>query len=218
MKKFEILTLFPEVFPATLGVSIFKKSFKKAWDLKIHDLRKYGVGKNKKVDDEVFSYLPGMLIRPDVIENAIQAVNFKGRKIFLSPRGAKLTQKKVEELAADKNDIMLLCGRYDGVDQRAIDHFDFEELSVGDYIISGGEAAALILMEAIIRKLPGVVGNHDVFLNETFENNEISEPRFTRPAKWLTYEGKTLEVDSILLSGDHEKIKKFQKKQRKKID
>lgn len=220
MKKFEILTLFPQVFPGTLDVSIFKRTKGELWDLNAHDLRKYGIGKNKQVDDEVFSNLAGMLIRADVIDNAMHDLKFSGRKIFMSPRGKVLTQAKAEELAASAEDILILCGRYEGVDQRAIEYFNFEEISIGNYILSGGEVAALATMEAIIRKIPGVIGNVESFAQESFssqENLEISEDRYTRPAIWHTHDGDILPVDEILLSGDHKKIELFQKSRRKCI-
>jgi len=221
MKRFEILTLFPEIFPGSLGVSIFKRSMGDKWDLKTHDLRKYGVGKNRQVDDEVFSNLPGMLIRPDVIDNAMADLKFSGRRIFMSPRGKVLTQSKVEELAACSEDILVLCGRYEGVDQRAINYFNFEEISIGNYILSGGEVAALAMLEAIVRKIPGVIGNCESFSAESFcdvDNLEISEDRYTRPAVWETLDGDVLPVEEILLSGDHKKIELFQKSRRKCIN
>ena len=220
VKKFEIITLFEEAFPGTLDFSIFKRSKGSAWDYKTHDLRKFGIGKHKIVDDEVFSNLPGMLIRPDVIDNAMHEISnngFNGRKVFMSPRGKMLTQSMVEDFASTSEDVLILCGRYEGVDQRAIDYFEFEEISIGNYILAGGEIAALVFMEAIIRKLPQVVGNSDSFINESFADNKISENRFTRPAIWNTLNGDTLKVEEILLSGDHKKIAEFQKNNRKDI-
>ncbi len=218
MKKFYIITLFGDLFPGPLGVSIFGKSLGSLWDIQIINLRDFGVGKNKIVDDVPFSGGAGMLIRPDVVESAVRSVDFTGRKIFLSPRGKTLKQEKVESLAQTNEDIMILCGRYEGVDQRVIDHLDFEEISIGNYIIAGGESAAFVLMEAIIRKIPGVIGNVDSFAQETFVNNEISEPRFTRPSSWIAADGSVLEVDSLLKSGNHAKIKNYKLSQRKKIN
>jgi tRNA (guanine37-N1)-methyltransferase len=218
VKKFYIITLFGDLFPGPLGVSIFGKSLGSLWDIQIINLRDFGVGKNKIVDDVPFSGGAGMLIRPDVVESAVRSVDFTGRKIFLSPRGKTLKQEKVESLAQTNEDIMILCGRYEGVDQRVIDHLDFEEISIGNYIIAGGESAAFVLMEAIIRKIPGVIGNVDSFAQETFVNNEISEPRFTRPSSWIAADGSVLEVDSLLKSGNHAKIKNYKLSQRKKIN
>lgn len=279
MKLFEIITLFPEAFPGTLDLSIIKKARGIVWDMKIHDMREFGIGKHKQVDDQVFGGGAGMLIRPDVIDNAMKNImqnadiqdfdiqnanmqnarqsidmqNFEKnekalpRKIFLSPRGRLLDQPLVEELAGEKSDIILLCGRYEGVDARAIEYFNFEEISIGNYILAGAEAAALVMLEAIIRKLSGVVGNQNSFKYETFSNalshafssenrnstgnyntvpseisnavlSEISEPRYTRPAKWVTHAGDILNVEEILLSGNHKAIELFQKSRRKGIN
>ncbi len=219
MKIFQILTLFPDLFPGTLDVSIFKKSKNKAWDLKIHDLRKYGIGKHKKVDDEVFGGLPGMLIRPDVIDNALADIKLsnKTKKIFLSPKGKMLNQKMVEEFAASDNDFFILCGRYEGVDQRVVEYFDFEEISIGNYVLAGGELAALVFMESVIRKIPEVIGNQKSFENESFVDDQYSEKRYTRPAVWETLQGDKIEVEKVLISGNHAAIKVFQKAGRKDI-
>ena len=223
MKLFEIITLFPEAFPATLDLSIFKKSRGVQWDMRLHDMREFGIGKHRQVDDEVFGGGAGMLIRPDVIDNAMQSVAQKRdskrlRKIFLSPRGKVLDQPLVEELTAANEDILLLCGRYEGVDARAIEYFGFEEISIGNYVLAGAESAALVMMEAIIRKIPGVIGNIESFAQETFVDNEISEPRYTRPAEWKTSAGDIVGVDEILLSGNHAKIAEFAKGRRRKVE
>lgn len=220
MKTFEIITLFPEAFPGTLGLSIFKKSRGTLWDIKTHDLRQFGIGKHKNVDDDLFGGTPGMLIRPDVIDNAMQSIQMKGssKKIFMSPRGKLLNQTHIEEYAKCNEDILILCGRYEGVDQRAIEHFNFEEISIGNYILAGGEVAAIAMMEGIIRKIPGVIGNENAFIHETFSNSEISEPRFTRPAIWQTHSGQCIAVDETLTSGNHKLIELFQKCGRKSIN
>lgn len=216
MKKFEIITLFPDLFPGPLGVSIFQKSFKKHWDLRVNNLRDFGIGRKKVVDDTVFGGLPGMLIRPDVVMKAVESLRFEGKKIFLSPRGATLTQAKVESLIEENNDFLVLCGRYEGVDQRAINHYSFEEISIGNYVIAGGESAAFVLLEALIRKIPGVVGNSESFLHESFVNSELSEDRYTRPADWEV-DGSVISVEKIFLSGDHGKIAEYRKNSRKKL-
>lgn len=216
MKIFNVLTLFPDLFPGPLGISIFKRSFKKLWDFNVYNLRNFGIGKNKVVDDEVYSGLAGMLIRPDVIMNAMDYLNFSGKKIFLSPRGKRLNQEKVESLINDNDEFLILCGRYEGVDQRAIDYYDFEEISIGDYVISGGESACFVLLEGMIRKIPGVVSNDESFLKESFVDGCLSENRYTRPAKWVV-NGCSIDVEDILLSGDHKKILDYQNNNRKKI-
>lgn len=216
MNVFEVITLFPQAFPGTLDLSILKKSRGTLWDLVVHDLRTYGIGKHRAVDDAVFGGLPGMLIRPDVIDKAMQAISFSGKKIFLSPRGRRLNQLYVEELAKQDR-ILFLCGRYEGVDQRAIEHFEFEEVSIGDYILAGAEVAALAMIEAIVRKIPGVLSNELSFSKETFSDGKISEPRYTRPAIWNTIDGKSISVEEVLLSGHHGNIELFQKNGRKDI-
>lgn len=218
MKKFEIITLFEEIFPANLGVSIFKKSFNKSWTMKTHDLKKYGIGEKRKIiDDEVFGGSAGMLIRCDVIENAMEAIQFKGRKIFLTPRGKKINQQIVEEIANSNEDVLILCARYEGIDHRAIEYYEFEEYSIGDFVLAGAEVAALCFMEAVIRKLDGVVGNSESVVNETFENDEIAAPKYTRPAVWNTKSGISIKVDDVLISGNHQKIKQHDENLRKKI-
>lgn len=223
MKVFEIITLFPQMFPGTLDFSIFKKTRSKLWDMHLHDLRLFGIGKNKQVDDELFSGIAGMLIRPDVIDNAMhhilsqRSIPFK-RRIFLSPRGRLLNQPLVEELASEDGDVLILCGRYEGVDSRAIKYFNFEEISIGNYVLAGAEVAAQVLMEAVVRKIPGVIGNNQSFENETFANNEFSEDRYTRPAIWKTINKDSISVEEILLSGDHAKIAAFRASKRIKIE
>lgn len=218
MKLFEIITLFPQAFPGTLDLSIFKKARGVHWDMRLHDLREYGIGKHRAVDDELFGGTPGMLIRPDVVDNAMQAVSKNSRRIFLSPRGRLLDQPLVEEFAASDQGLVILCGRYEGVDHRAIEYFGFEEVSIGNYILAGAEVAALVLLEAVIRKIPGVIGNQASFTHETFSNDEISEPRYTRPAMWNTLAGDSIAVDPVLISGNHAKIQLFQKSGRKGIN
>lgn len=216
MKKFNILTLFPELFPGPLNVSIFGKSLNKFWELITYNLRDFGVGDRKIVDDTVFGGLPGMLIKPDTIMNAMNHLKFVGKKIFLSPRGKILTQQKIEDLIANNDDFLILCGRYEGVDQRAINYYDFEEISIGNYVIAGGESAAFVLLESMIRKISGVIGNQSSFENESFVNNEISEDRYTRPADWKV-DNQVISVPDIILSGNHSKIKEHCKRNRKKI-
>jgi tRNA (guanine37-N1)-methyltransferase len=217
MKMFEVVTLFPDIFPGNLGISIFEKSQKKVWDYKIHDLREYGIGpKNRKVDDNVFGHAPGMMIRPDVIENLMRAIKFEGRKIYFSTRGRQLNQQIVEEYAKTNEKILILCGRYEGIDQRAIEYFGFEEICLGNFVLSGAEVAAMLFMEAVIRLQEGVVGNQESLKEESFSNNYIQEPKYTRPAVWKTDSGEELRVDEILVSGDHAKIKKFEEDRRRK--
>lgn len=219
MKFFHVLTLFPDLFPGPLGVSIFENARKKGiWDLKAWDLREYGFGPRKIVDDSPFGGGPGMIIRPDIVEKAVNSSRALGaRKIFLSPRGRVFDQKFAEEMASQSEPLLLLCGRYEGVDQRAIDYLNFEEISIGNYVLAGGEVAAFVLMEAIIRKIPGVVGNEASFHKESFSDGLISEDRYTRPRVWKTTSGDEISVEEVLLSGDHKKIAHWQESKRKSI-
>jgi tRNA (guanine37-N1)-methyltransferase len=160
-----------------------------------------------------------MVMRADVIEKALLSIPNTGRKIYLSPRGKVLNQKLVKELSQEDS-LTLLCGRYEGVDQRVLDAHDFEEISIGDYVLSGGEPAALILMDACIRLLPGVMGNNDTADNESFGANTgglLEYPHYTRPAEWTDANGKTHEVPEVLKNGDHAKINEWRKQQSEKI-
>lgn len=206
---FTLLTLFPEMFPGSLCHSLSGRALEKGlWSFDAINIRNFGEGTHKAVDDTPYGGGAGMVMRADVIEKALLSSPRPGKKIYLSPRGLPLTQNKVKELSAAQ-DITLLCGRYEGVDQRLLDAHEFEEVSIGDYVLSGGEPAALILMDACIRLLPGVMGNDDTPLEESFSNGLLEYPHYTRPASWTSADGETLNVPDILTSGDHAKIKKW---------
>ena len=211
-----ILTLFPEMFPGSLGHSIAGKALARGdWSFETRQIRDFALDKHKTVDDTPFGGGAGMVMKADVIENALLSLPHAGRKIYLSPRGKPLTQALVQELAATPV-ITLLCGRYEGVDQRLLDAYDFEEVSIGDFVLSGGEPAALILMDACIRLLPGVMGNDETAGEESFspETGGLLEyPHYTRPAEWTTRDGRMLAVPDILTSGDHGKIAKWRRAQ-----
>ncbi len=238
-----ILTLFPEMFPGPLGLSLSGKALEKnIWSYRAINIRDFANDKHKTVDDTPFGGGAGMVMRADVIERALlsfspspdsrvslgspsplreREVSAKreqgeGRLIYLSPRGKPLTQNLVKKFANEKT-ITLLCGRYEGIDQRIIDAYGFEEISVGDYVLSGGEPAALILMDACIRLLPGVLGNAETPHEESFSNNLLEYPHYTRPAEWTAADGNTHAVPEILTSGDHGKIAQWRKKQAEKI-
>jgi tRNA (guanine37-N1)-methyltransferase len=205
-----ILTLFPEMFPGTLGHSLGGKALEQGlWSYKAVNIRGFAADRHKTVDDTPFGGGAGMVMRADVIEKALLALSLGerkiGRKIYLSPRGKPLTQNLVKELAEEET-LTLLCGRYEGVDQRVLDAYEFEEISVGDYVLSGGEPAAMILMDACIRLLPGVMGNEDTPSEESFSEGLLEYPHYTRPAEWTTADGRAFEVPEILRSGDHGKI------------
>lgn len=216
----DILTLFPDMFPGCLGESLAGKALEREdWTYNTVNIRDFAEGVHKTVDDTPYGGGAGMVMRADVIEKALLSIPNSGRKIYLSPRGKVLNQKLVRELSQEEN-ITLLCGRYEGVDQRVLDAHDFEEISVGDYVLSGGEPAALILMDACIRLLPGVMGNDDTVDNESFGPNTgglLEYPHYTRPAEWTDANGKTHNVPDVLKEGNHAKIEEWRKEQSEKI-
>lgn len=206
--NFNILTLFPEMFPGTLGQSLSGRALESgAWSYKCVDIREFGDGVHKNVDDTPYGGGAGMVMRADIIEKALLSIPSPGRKIYLSPRGKPLTQALVQKLSEEPQ-ITLLCGRYEGVDQRVLDACEFEEVSIGDYVLSGGEPAAIILMDACIRLLPGVMGNAETAGEESFSNGLLEYPHYTRPAEW-----KGLKVPEVLTSGDHGKIKDWRRQE-----
>lgn len=206
---FTLLTLFPEMFPGSLGQSLSGKALEKdLWGYKAVNIREHGEGVHKCVDDTPYGGGAGMVMRADVIEKALLSIEKPGRKIYLSPRGKPLTQALVQELCEEEA-ITLLCGRYEGVDQRLLDAHEFEEVSIGDFVLSGGEPAALILMDACIRLLPGVMGNEDTPIEESFSNGLLEYPHYTRPADWEAADGKTYSVPDVLKSGNHKKIEEW---------
>lgn len=209
-----LLTLFPDMFPGMLGQSLAGRALERGdWSYTAINIRDFATDVHKTVDDTPYGGGAGMVMRPDVIEKALLSVTALGRRIYMSPRGRPLTQAKVKELAATPA-LTLLCGRYEGVDQRVLDAHGFEEISIGDYVLSGGEPAALILMDACIRLLPGVMGNAETPNEESFSEASgglLEYPHYTRPAVWTAADGKTYEVPGILQSGNHVKIKEWRK-------
>lgn len=212
-----ILTLFPEMFPGSLGQSLSGRALENgAWSYSALNIRDFATDKHKTVDDTPFGGGAGMVMRADVIEAALLSIKEPGRKIYLSPRGQPLTQALVKELSAS-GPLTLLCGRYEGVDQRILDAQGFEEVSIGDYVLSGGEPAALILMDACIRLLPGVMGNEETPTEESFSDGMLEYPHYTRPAEWQSADGKAYHVPEILKSGDHAKIAMWRRDQSESI-
>lgn len=215
-----LLTLFPEMFPGTLGQSLSGRALENGiWSYTALNIRDFAYDKHKTVDDTPFGGGAGMVMRADVIENALLSLPNPGRKIYLSPRGQLLNQSLVKELVAEPA-LTLLCGRYEGVDQRVLDAHGFEEVSIGDYVLSGGEPAAMILMDACIRLLPGVMGNENTADNESFGSATgglLEYPHYTRPAKWVAKDGKTYTVPEVLTSGNHAKVDQWRLEQSKEI-
>jgi len=207
----DIITLFPDVFPGVLGASLTGKGLKDGkWQLHTHDLRPFGEGKHRNVDDTPAGGGAGMVMRADVLGRAISEVLRRRPTcpiIYMSPRGKPLTQARVQTLA-DGPGAVVLCGRFEGVDQRVIDHFQIEEVSIGDYVLSGGELAAQVMLDAAVRLIPGVLGNQVSTEQESFSNGLLEHPQYTRPPVW---EGH--EIPEILMSGHHGNVAKWQKQQ-----
>jgi tRNA (guanine37-N1)-methyltransferase len=205
-----VLTLFPEMFPGPLGVSLAGKAHSEGlWSLAVHDIRAHGIGKHRKVDDTPSGGGPGMVMRADVAVAAIDAAiagNSAARPlIYLSPRGAPLTQARVKALAAGPGAV-LLCGRFEGIDERAVSARNLEEISLGDFVLAGGEIAAMAIIESVVRLLPGVMGKEASKSEESFEDFLLEYPHYTRPK---LFEG--LEIPEILACGDHAKIAAFRR-------
>lgn len=212
-----ILTLFPDMFPGSLGQSLSGRALENGvWSYRAVNIRDFAQDVHKTVDDTPYGGGAGMVMRADIIEKALLSIGEPGRKIYLSPRGRPLTQAMVQEFSA-ASPLTLLCGRYEGVDQRVLDAHGFEEVSIGDYVLSGGEPAAMILMDACIRLLPGVMGNAQTPHEESFSNGLLEYPHYTRPAEWVAADGKTYKVPEILTSGDHGKVAKWRHAQSEKI-
>lgn len=208
-----LLTLFPDMFPGFLGQSLAGRALERGdWSYNTVQIRDFGEGKHQTVDDTPFGGGAGMVMRADILEKALLSVPDAGRKIYMSPRGKVLDQPLVKELAATPA-LTILCGRYEGVDQRVLDAHGFEEISIGDYVLSGGEVAALTLMDACIRLLPGVMGNEATPEEESFSNGLLEYPHYTRPAEWVSSDGQTRAVPDVLKSGNHAEIAKWRHRQ-----
>jgi tRNA (guanine37-N1)-methyltransferase len=208
-----LLTLFPEMFPGSLGLSLSGRALDKGtWSYTPVNIRDFASDKHKTVDDTPFGGGAGMVMRPDIIEAALLSLPTQGRKIYMSPRGRVLDQALVQELAAEEA-LTILCGRYEGVDQRVLDAHDFEEVSIGDYVLSGGEPAALILMDAVIRLLDGVMGNENTAGEESFSDGLLEYPHYTKPDPWTDANGMTHSVPEILKSGHHANVAKWRHEQ-----
>jgi len=223
MFNVNILTLFPEMFPGTLGQSIAGKALEKGlWSLNVTNIRDFAKDKHNTVDDSPYGGGAGMVMRADVLGDAIDSLNNKPstknqkpKLIYMSPRGKMLTQKKTEELLVHEN-LAIICGRYEGIDQRVIDNYDVEEISVGDFVLSGGEIAAFLLIDACIRQIDGVLSNPKTLEEESFGEgkykNLLEYPLYTRPEIW-----RGSKVPSVLLSGNHKNIEDWRLKKSEEI-
>ena len=208
-----VLTLFPEVFPGPLGVSLAGKALERGlWRLETRNIRDYALDKHRSVDDTPFGGGAGMVMRPEVIDRALGDVESRpGPVVHLSPRGRPLDQGVVRELAGEPG-LTLLCGRYEGIDERVLEARGVREISVGDFVLSGGEVAALTVLDAVVRLLPGVMGNAESGGDESFERDLLEYPQYTRPADW---QGRA--VPAVLQSGDHARIARWRREMAEEI-
>ena len=210
-----VLTLFPEMFPGPLGASLAGRALEDGlWALETVDIRRFASNKQRTVDDTPFGGGPGMVMRPDVVDAALEAAlgeDRRGPLVYLSPRGRRLTQARVRELAAGAG-VVLLCGRYEGVDERVLEARRAEEISLGDFVLSGGEPAAQVLIDACVRLLPGVVGSTDSLAEESFERGLLEYPHYTRPQEW---QGRP--VPEVLLSGHHGEVRAWRRAEAERV-
>lgn len=205
----DVLTLYPEIFPGPLGKSLSGKALKKGiWSLNIYDLKEYGLGPHKSVDEKPSGGGPGMVLRADVIDTAINDCFKKDRPlIYFSPKGKPLNQDTIEKFSSTKG-VSIICGHFEGIDQRIIDLHDIEEISIGDYILSGGEIATIVFLDSLVRLLPDVLGNNNSKKIESFTDGLLEYPQYTKPNEF-----KGMKIPDILLSGNHKAIKEWQENQ-----
>jgi len=213
MFQAKIFTLYPEYFPGPFEIGICKKAFeKKLWDLKLINIRDYADDKHKTVDDTPYGGGVGMLMRPDVVAKSLDTnLEEKETVYYLTPKG-KIFNQDIAKDIVKKNKVNILCGHFEGVDQRVLDSRNIEEISIGDFILSGGEMASFVVLDTVLRLVPGVLGNLNSTKDESFENGLLEYPQYTKPQIW-----EKLSVPDILLSGDHNKIKSWRLSQSEAI-
>ena len=213
MLQTQIFTLYPEVFPGPLSKGLYGKALaNKLWSLNVINIRDAAIDKHKTVDDTPYGGGTGMLLKADILAKSLDQNTKKNEKIFyLSPKGKKFDQKLAQDLSKEKT-ISLICGHFEGVDERVLSTRNIEEISIGDYVLSGGETAALVVLDSILRLLPGVLGNDKSSADETFENGLLEYPQYTKPQIW-----EEKSVPEVLLSGDHAKIKDWRLSQSEAI-
>jgi tRNA (guanine37-N1)-methyltransferase len=204
----KIFTLYPDFFPGLLDIGMYKRAREKnIWGLEVVNIRDYAIDKHGSVDDKPFGGGKGMLLRPDVVNDCLTKNKNSNPTIYLSPKGKKLTQEICKNFSL-LSGLNILCGHFEGVDQRVIESNNIEEISIGDYILSGGETAAVVLLDGILRLLPGVVGDQESLDEESFNNSLLEYPQYTQPREW---QGK--KVPDVLLSGNHAEIKRWRLEQ-----
>ena len=213
MFQAQVFTLYPEVFPGPLAKGLYGKALSnKLWNLSVINIRDAATDKHKTVDDTPYGGGTGMLLKADILANSLDRKVKKGERVFyLSPKGKKFDQKLAQDLSKEKS-ISLICGHFEGVDERVLTTRNIEEISIGDYVLSGGETAALVVLDSILRLLPGVLGNQKSSIDETFENGLLEYPQYTKPQIW-----EEKSVPEVLLSGDHAKIKDWRLSQSEAI-
>ena len=213
MLQAQVFTLYPEIFPGPLGKGLYGKAMaKKLWSLNVINIRDAASDKHKTVDDTPYGGGTGMLLKADVLAKSIDQNLEKGERIlYLSPKGKRFDQNFALDLSKEKS-FSLICGHFEGVDERILTTRNIEEISIGDYILSGGETAALVVLDSILRLLPGVLGNEKSAFQETFENGLLEYPQYTKPQIW-----EKKPVPDVLLSGDHAKIKDWRLSQSEAI-
>ena len=213
MWQAQVFTLYPDVFPGPLSKGLYGKALSKnLWNLKVVNMRDAAEDKHKTVDDTPYGGGSGMLMKPDVLAKSLDQNKNEGEKIlYLSPRGKKFDQNYAKELSKEKS-ISIICGHFEGVDERVLSTRNIEEVSIGDFVLSGGESAAFVVIDSILRLLPGVLGNENSTVNESFENGLLEYPQFTKPQIW-----EEKAVPEVLLSGDHSKIKHWRLSQSEAI-
>jgi tRNA (guanine37-N1)-methyltransferase len=213
MWQAQVFTLYPEVFPGPLSKGMYGKAMSKdLWNLKVVNIRDAAEDKHKTVDDTPYGGGSGMLLKPDVLAKSLDQNKVEGERVlYLSPKGKKFDQNYAKRLAKEKS-ISLICGHFEGVDERVLSTRNIEEISIGDYVLSGGETAAYVVIDSVLRLLPGVLGNDNSKTEETFENGLLEYPQFTKPQIW-----EEKAVPDVLLSGDHSKIKDWRLSQSEAI-
>ena len=213
----KVITLYPELFPGPLSASVTGRALdKNIWSLETVDLKQFGKGKHKKVDDKPISGGPGMILMPDVMDEAIVNANSSVSDankliICMSPKGIPLSQNVVKNML-QYNEIIIVCGRFEGIDQRVVDKHNMKEISIGDFILTGGELGAMVLLDTVVRLLPGTLGNPESLVSESFTDDLLEAPQFTKPIDW-----NGMKVPEILQTGDHQKILKWKNKTSQQI-
>ncbi len=215
--RFDILTIFPEMFEQVFEASLLGKAREKGLlEVNVHDMRQWGVGPHDSVDDRPYGGGPGMVIKPEPVINGVEEITEdrqeKPELILLSPRGKQLQQKMVHEYANQEQDVLLICGHYEGFDERIRDLLEPREISIGDYVLSGGEIPAMVVVDAVSRLVPGVVGDPESVQQESFTRPRLDYPQYTRPEQF-----RGLEVPDVLLSGHHQKIEEWRRKKAREI-